>query len=427
MKGLLAIFKLELLSLVRSKALVLMTAGCVAWMLALPRFLRGDGTPEGTVELYVRYSLGGAFALVALSLVASATAAVARERAEKRLQLTMVRPVGYFTIALAKIAALTAAGALALGVAVLTLAVRTATLGGPAALAASCSHVLKPVLESPRAEAERMYEEYIRDPETPEPVRKAPKAVVVRLLTQRALDHYQTIATNETAVWRFAVEGIGLHSPDSPVAVRLRFTNLMELRQDVLGEFRLGGRQGAVSNITQAVLTVPLSGRGRLANELSFANRGKGSLMLRPRRDVDLLLPADAFAWNLLRTYLELLAVLAALVAFGVFLGTALARPVALFTAVVILLVGMMSPSVIEQYPDQLETKLADRLALWLTRSVERVTRPVASLSPLEALSRGECVERSEVAWALAVDALAVPMLLALLSAMVMPRKQEEI
>lgn len=417
MKAFFEIVRLEWRALARSKALALTIAFAVAWELALPFVLHADGTVAGAAELHLRYALGGAFAIVAIALVSASTAAIARERAAKRLQLTMVRPVGLVTVALGKMVALAAAGALALALPLATAAVRTHGAFG------RCSHVLKPRMDPPRVEAERMYGDYMADPETPEAVRKAPKGVVLRLLAQRALDRYETIGTNETAVWSFDVP------PDAggDFSVRMRFTNLMELRQDVRGEFTLGRYCGAVSNITQAVVTVPLAGSGTVdpCTPLAFVNRGGSSLMLRPRRDLDLLIPADAFGWNFVRAYLELVSALAALIAFGVFLGSALGRPVAMFTAVVALVVGVISPSVVEQYPDQLESNLADRVGLWITRSAERITHPVASLSPIEALSRGECVERSETAEALVRNALVLPLALAVLAALVMPRKEE--
>ena len=210
------------------------------------------------------------------------------------------------------------------------------------------------------------------------------------------------------------------------LSVRMRFTNQLEMRQEVQGVFRLGGLEGVVSNITQAVLTVPLSGTGKAAERLTFENNGQNALMLRPRRDLNLLVPADSFGRNLLRTFVTLVSVLALVVSFGVLLSSGLGRPVALFVAFVTLIVGEMSPSVIEQYPDELETNLTDRIGLAITRVAVHVTRPVSALSPLGALSRDECVEPRET-WQLAVtDLLVLPILLSLVSGFVIPRKQDD-
>ena len=102
MRGFAKVFCLEIASLVRSKTLVMLVVASVAWMFAMPYLVRGDGTADGSREMLVRYSLGGAFALLLVALLASATGSLARERAAKRLQLTMVRPVRHAAVAFEK-------------------------------------------------------------------------------------------------------------------------------------------------------------------------------------------------------------------------------------------------------------------------------------------------------------------------------------
>ena len=93
MKALWNIIKLELLANLRSRAFFLLTSASVLWMLVMPSVVKSDGTDEGARQLYVHYSLGGVFALVLVSLAAAAAGSLSRDRAAKRLQLTMVRPV----------------------------------------------------------------------------------------------------------------------------------------------------------------------------------------------------------------------------------------------------------------------------------------------------------------------------------------------
>lgn len=412
------IFWLECVSLVRSRTLAMLSAASVAWMLVFPHLAKGDGTAEGLRELTIRFSLGGVFALLVVSLLASSAGSLAGERAAKRLQLTLVRPVRFASVALGRIAAHVAVGAFVLALACAVLAART-DLGAP------CRHVLSPTLPSPREEAKAMYAAYMADTNTPVEVRRARKSTVLRLLENRAIDHYQTIPTNSCAEWTFS--GLGRLGRADGLSVRMRFTNQLEMRQSVEGLFRLGGLEGPVSNITQAVLSVPLRGVGEAGERLTFENRGGSALMLRPRRDLNLLVPADAFGWNLLRAYVVLVSVLSMVVSFGVLLSAGLGRPVALFVAFVALAVGEMSPSVVEQYPDELETNLADRIGLAVTRAAARVTRPVSALSPIGALSRDECVEPREMWQMAAVDLVAIPLALSLLAGLVVPRKQDDL
>jgi len=422
------IFLLQLRALVRARVALLLTLVSVGWLFALPHVLKGDGTASGLREVYLRYALGGVFALLVLSLVAAATGALAQDRAAKRLQLTLIRPVRPMTVAFARYAAIVTLGAAVLGLCAAFVPVGLRTALAPFGDAAvrdafpSCSHVVKPILPSPRDEALKAYDAFMASPETPDEAKKAGKSVILRLLENRALDTCVTIETNAVARWTFPA----VSREDGGLAVRLRFTNRFQLRQDVRGVFRFGEATGVVSNISQAVLTVPLTGRWDLGKpELSFENIGRTAQMLRPRRDLDLLAPADGFGFNVLRAWAELVAVLALLVAFGVFLGAGLGRPVALFVAFVTLAVSEMGPSVVEQYPDALESSVSDRIGLAMTRVASELTHPVSALTPLEHLAKDECVESREVARAVLVDAVALPLLFALLAALVMPRKEE--
>lgn len=416
MKKFLSIVALEMKAIVRSGMFASLCAVSVLWMIVSPYLLKGDGTAQGARELYVRFSLGGVFVLAAVTLIAAATGSIARERAARRLQLTLVRPVGRFSVALGKVISYSLSGAAVMLLSALVMLANTDP-------SVRCDRVVAPVLPSPAEEARAMYETFMNDPSTPPEVKRAKKSVVMRLLTQRAVDHYQTVPTNDPVRWSFKLPSSG------ELSVRMRFTNQFDMRQDLLGRFVYGGKTVAVSNITQAILKVPLGAQARLsggaAEELEFCNLGKTALMLRPRKDLHLLISADAFGFNLMRAWLELSAILTLLVAFGVFLSSGLGRPVALFVALAVLLSGEVSPSVISQYPDELETKTVDRIGLYLTRFSAEITRPFSSLSPLQSLSRDECVELGEVVRVLLVNCIAVPALFCLLAAYLMPRKQD--
>lgn len=412
------IFSLELSGLWRSKTLPILLSLAVAWMFLSPEILKGDGTIEGARELYLRFSLGGVFTMLLVALVFTATAAISKEREAHRLQLTMVRPVRYMVIALAKSMALTLAGFL-----VLTLSAVIAAM--KVDISAQCNHVLSPKMESPRSEAERMYKSYMEDPTTATEIKKAKKALVLRILTQRAIDHFQTIDTKGEAEWAF---DIPKSFAAKDLSARIRFTNLYDMRSSVFGKFLLEDREGVVSNITQAILAVPLKtekgDEQALFGEktLRFVNEGNGAVMLRSRKDIHLLIPADTLLKNLIRSVMELTLILGFVIALSVFLGAALSRPVATFVAIVLLMVTEMSPSVIEQYPDELETKTIDRIGLVLTRGAEKATRPLSSLNPLEALSRNECVEWKDVGEAALINLLLAQLLFSLLSSFVLPR-----
>ncbi len=86
-----------------------------------------------------------------------------------------------------------------------------------------------------------------------------------------------------------------------------------------------------------------------------------------------------------------------------------------------------MSPSIIEQYPDALETDPIDRIGLVITRFVTEVTHPVSSLQPLTALAADECVEWRNVIKTIGADLIVFPLLFSFFSALVLPRKQDDL
>ena len=414
------IFWLEVVSLVRSWTALMLLAASLGWMFAANFVLVTDATDAGKREMLVLYGLGGVFTLLVVAVLAAATGAIATERESKRLQLTQVRPVSPFAIAWGKFLALAAVAAAILAFPCATLLVSSEFSDR------RCSHVYRPLLESPKEEALKMYDVYMADPETPPMVKKAKKPVVLRILEQRAKDHYQTVQTNETASWTFP----GLYdwsngNPFVEPAARLRLSNTYSMRDDVYGTILANGFFGIVSNITQTAVTVPL----RLCrlewnhDVLSFRNMGDKPVMLRPRQDVELLVPADSFAWNLLRSYVVMVSILALVAAFGVFLGAGLSRPVALFVAFVMLIVVEMGPSVIEQYPDSLETNAVDRFGLSIVRAVGTCAKPPSALSPLSRLAADDCVEPKDALGTFTADFLLAPLVLSLLAAFVMRRK----
>ena len=86
-----------------------------------------------------------------------------------------------------------------------------------------------------------------------------------------------------------------------------------------------------------------------------------------------------------------------------------------------------MSPSVLEQYPDELETDAVDRVGLAIARTAAAATHPLTAESPLEDLSRDVCVEPSRVARLALANLVAAPIAFALLGAFLIPRKQDDL
>jgi hypothetical protein len=115
-------------------------------------------------------------------------------------------------------------------------------------------------------------------------------------------------------------------------------------------------------------------------------------------------------------------AILASVVSFGVFLGSCLSRPVAVWTVLSLLFLSVASPVVVEQYPIELNISRSDAIGLGLSAFVEKLTSPVNGYSPLTKLSGNECVELKDVLSALFGNAAIIPLAMSLLSALAMKR-----
>lgn len=420
MRRFLEIVRLELTSMWRSHSILALLAAVIGWMVLCIFVITGDGTSEGARQMYLKYSIGGAFTISLVTLSSAAASSISRERISKRLQLTMVRPVGDAIVALGRIVALVSIGALAIG---LSAAIALFRYGS----SRSCDLVLAPVMISADEEARQMYEIYMNDPETPEEIKKTDKATIIRLLTQKAGDNYQTIKAGETAFWMFNYSPVSNRN----MAVRMRFTNSTDRREDVIGKFQFGALEGEIGEITCSIARIPLmAGAMSVTNSpspgmLYCKNNGENTLMLRPRKDINLLIEADSFFANSVRMSVELLALLALCVSIGVFLSSALGTGVAVFTLISLLAVSEISPAIVEQYPDLLENDNIDRVGLNITRFAGKMTRPLSLLTPIEHLIRNEKIEESEVAAAIVVDMVLLPLFFAALAGFSMRRKEQ--
>jgi len=423
-RAFLQVVRLELLAAVRSRALAALVVAVVAWTLVLPHLVRGDVGGDGAFALHVRYSLGVAFAIVIVALSAAAAGSLAKDRDAKRLQLSMVRPVRHMAIALGRMVALTLCGSLALALSCAAFALREG-------VGQACCHVYRPVLERPEVAAKRLYAEYMEQyPEFKEKVMEAGEQEVMRYLVQYVKDTYQTVGPGESESWDFA----DVPDDGSELSLRIRVTDMFGRMDKVSGTFRLRGLEGRLDHMNKTLLRIPLRAvKGRDAplretapgalEKLEFKNDGSLGVSLHPARDLALLSEADGFWWNILRAWLVMTSILSITVAVGVFFGACLGRSVAVFSIMAMLVAAVVSPSVLDEYPDPLAASKADRLSLHVTDFAEKITSPMNAYSPVSSLEDGDCVEWADVVRSTAAGFLVYPLFFAFLSGFVMRRK----
>lgn len=422
MRGLFEIMRLEWRAAVRSRAFYLLLFASVGWTVLLPYLLQDDGTDAGSRELFVRYALGGVFSLLAVSLATMASGSLARERAARRLALALVRPVTRLGVVMGRVMAWGFVGALVLIVSGLVLMVRV----GPGRL---CYREFAPQFAlTPQAEAERAYEKLQANPAAQKDLLEVPRADVIRLLSRNAMERTRSIAVGTNVVWTFELPRA---ARVRAAEVKVRFTNLYGLRDEVWGRFSASDWSGDVRELTQAVTKVPLQASESappLAGtvKLRFDNTGSKTVTLRPRRDIHLRLAADAFIWNWLRAVLVLTAVLIFIVSFAAFLGATLGRSVATFTALSVLFVVCVSAAVEDYGFESLSAPRSERVGRFIAREAARWAHPAGSFNVIESLSQDTAIEGVGVVRLIALDGVALPVFWMVLAAWALPRKQEE-
>ena len=395
----------------------------------VPHLVRTDGSAAGTREMYLRAVPGCIVAIVSIAVLCAACGHVARAREENRLALAVVRPAAAFRALLGVWLAYVSAAAAVLSA--MAVFVYFQAPGG----AVPCRHHIPPTMPSPMLAARAALAGYLADPNTPDAVRKAPRRAVLALLASKEVDRFDPIPSNASAEWLFPAKW----AESTNLLLRARFATQFDMRSSLHGEFAFGVSRAVISNNTQSVLDVPLLAGSRLdggapafastnLNGLAlqaavFKNRGRETVMLRPRRDLFLLAPADSFAANLMRSMMQVLSGIALAAAFGLFLSSALSRPVATFTALVSAAVIFMAPSVIEQFPDELEVALSDRIGLTMSRAVYSITSPISEAAPLADLAEDRCVEWLPLGKAVLLNAVALPAFFLFASAFLVRRK----
>ena len=402
----------------RGKTLWTLLAAVVAFHLLLPGVVRSDGTDAGAFEMTVRVVCGAVSALVCVAALSIGGGMFAKEREDDLLPQSLVRPVSAFSAAAGRWMAVLVLFACVIFVnAIMVNTMRQKDGSVPP----DCRVHISPSLPPAEASAALAMEAFLNDERTPEAVKRSSRAAILTLLTSKENERYEVVRPGLTAKWPFPeIAGASL-------SVRTRFSTMYGMKTSLNGVFRYGDFKGTVSNCTQAVLEVPLFACSEVNTNgnqmLSFTNTGKSGVMLRPRRDIELLTPGDSFMANSVRASIELLAMAGLLSAFGLFLSAALSRPVALFTATVLLAAAMMAPDAVGQFPDEFNATTGEKAGLAISRTVMMFTSAISEVSPVSDLASGKMIAAGEIIRTVLLNLLVFPFLLIALAAFVLRRK----
>ena len=426
----------------RTKAVAALLALLALSVLVLPGVVKGDGTPEGELHILLTYTLGFAFGILCLATLWAACALFAAEIDSARMQLSAVKPVRPAEFWLGKWLALL----------LLNAAVLLAVYAGVYAHVLwrmhrsawdrverpASRHVARPVLPTPREEAQQAYAQMRGQNAVPQGFSEK---TVLRVLEEKAREKYDVINPGGEATWRFRVARPVRGA--QAVTVRVKFDTEVSTRTHVTGVCRLRcletpgpSVEVPLDDFTLNEIEFAVDARafgagadaGMREFELTFRHTGDpklaSALMLRFRQDVVLLTPGGTFEANLLRSALVHWSVLALLAAFGLTLSACFSLPVAAFVATVLLVLTLIGNSVVQVVSEEDEKLWRNRIGIWVSRGVYGATRHALQAEPLRALTRGERIDAEVLGSSMTWNVLLIPAFLAGAGCWVLKRRE---
>ena len=178
-----------------------------------------------------------------------------------------------------------------------------------------------------------------------------------------------------------------------------------------------------------------LAGVGAVIVE--FENTGAGgdpAALVDVVEGIRFTVPRGSFVGNLARVWAVQLALLALLAAVGTACGAMFTRPVAVFVATAVAVMGIVSQAGFDEEPvhvhdhgdEETPSAMAQfraNASRFLMHRIALCTQPVADASAFDRLGDSTLVEAPPVLHALCLDGLALPVLLGALSALVLRRR----
>ena len=436
-----AVALLSLRAAVRSRVVLMLVLVLAAGVVGLPHMIVGDGSPASDLHIRLRYTLAFGTGILGLATLWASCAAFAVEIDSRRIELTAVKPVQPLTLWLGRWLGILLLDAVLLAAVVAGVRWQltgTRPDGSRRDAALFCRTVARPVLPAPEVEARSTYEGLKQRGRLPPGLSAE---AVLRQLTINARSRCTVVQPAEHATWTFR--------PDCPVPadgrlwLRLRFDAVRDVTTDVRGVCRLRrtgqtawAAEVAVNDLTLnqlelAVQAPALAGAREL--EMAFEYQAppqSAALLIRPRQELAVLIPAGSFTVNLIRVWLAHLAILAALAALGLTFSACFSFPVAAFSASALLVVVLVSTGGIAEDEAAMEddshatTTLMERISMVVVSSADLITAPMLNPEPLAQAAAGERVPDAELGRLVVWGGIVYPLILALLAAGVLRRRE---
>lgn len=432
MPRILAIAAIAIRGAIRSRMVLSMLALLAIAVIGLPLTVKGDGSAEGQLRVTITYSLGAAFALLALTSLWAGALSIAQEIEEKQIQLLTTKPVKRAEIWAGKWLGLMAINTVLL----LAAALATALLLPRKQLDAQSEpghdwravyRPVMPALEDYTKEARALLDQRRASGEIPQNV---DDETALRVLHQEVLLHAATVSPGLQRIWNVTLPR-ALRA-DETLRIRFRYSSSAFGIDAAVGRWQVGSSarpdawQSVSTNIPELyqTLEVPAAAVGDTREVVvKFTNEDPTgiTLVFNPADGLQLLLPAGSFAANYARAVALLLMRLGFLAALGITAGALFSSPVALFIAVSMMAMSQFAGMSATTAPPQGHIQ---RIIDLPTRGLRAALKPLASPPVLDAVATGM---RVEDAWLLRVAGIQLLLYggaFALLGASVLNRRE---
>ncbi|MBQ7188995.1 MAG: hypothetical protein IJR99_06215 [Kiritimatiellae bacterium] len=442
MRRITAVSALAFRAALRTRTVLALLVLLALVVLALPHVIRGDGTPEGALQIRLVYTLTLSFGILCLVTLWAACSLFSAEIDSARIELTVVKPVTPAQLWYGKWLALVALDALMIllvyGGVYAQLRWTIHRGNWSEAQRPASRFVTHPQLPSVQEEARQVYQQWAAEKKLPP---KLSKADVLRELANKAPDRYSIISPGERVSWRFAPRR-AVRAGD-PVQVRMRLDTEFSTSEAVSGRYLLsctdeGGHtvETAWRDFTQKAIEFTVDSRQLTAAtnaplrnfELVFEHTGdekvSSAIMTRFRKDVCLLTPGGSFEANLARSALIELGVLAALAALGLTLSACLSLPVAAFTGTLLLLLFVVSDSINTVTIAEERKNIGNRIGYWVSEYVNRAVAFTSQTDPIGALADGERIGDADLFRTMVGNYLVLPALFCFGGAWILRRRE---
>jgi hypothetical protein len=447
MKKILALALLTLRSALNSRIVLILGILLTLILSLFPLHLQGDGTAPGRIRILLEYTLNALVVILSFSIAWTACCAVAREAADRQLQLVLTKPVTRLQIWLGKWIGLVALHAAFLFVGGLVLYL--ILLGSlPSSTSPTTDknwewahyEILHPQAESIGPALERRVEEARQSLLIPR--RKGPPSQ--RELKYFALEIRRSLATlPPTAhfLWTFQLPPEA-GTPAAPLRLRYRFSASRWENNPIPLEWRIqrDSQTPAIAiqqtAVAEQIWELPLprevrDGTGPLhITGVNLATNPPTTLVFEPDQSVHLLVTHRDNGINYLRGLFVLLARLAFFAAVGLTAGCLFSTPTALFFTLFTLILLSLGTSIREvaetgvlvssHHAEGVGAGVIETPVLVVHRVVNRLLAPVRSLNVIPRLGGQERISWAEVghAWRIYVAIWGGTMLLAGLGAL---------